>query len=128
VPSLKSAVRGLLYRSEVDYPIEVVWWPRQEVKELDTKALLRYEKYPHGTRVETVNFDFFFGVPTTSQEWHNANERKEVKRYQQLVKLLKENLSDLRVFKVGDIQVDIYVGGRSDTGDWVGLYTNSVET
>jgi hypothetical protein len=125
---LKRAIRGLIYRSEADYPFEVISWPREEVKELDSKTLLRYEKYPPGTRVKMLDFDFFFEVPTTPEEWHDAEERKQVSRYQQLVKLLKDNLSDLRVFKVGEVQVDIYVGGRSETGDWVGLYTNSVET
>lgn len=125
---LKQAARGVLYRSEADYPFEVVSWPREEVKDLDAKTLLRYEKYPAGTRVKMIDFDFFFEVPTTPEEWHDAEERKQVSRYQHLVKLLKENLSDLRVFKVGEVQVDIYIGGRSDTGDWVGLYTNSVET
>jgi hypothetical protein len=128
VSALKRAVKGLLYRSEADYPFEVVSWPREEVKELDAKTLLRYEKYPRGTPVNPVDFDFFFGVPTEPQEWHDAEEREQVKRYWRLVKLLKENLTDLRVFKVGEVQVDIYIGGRSDSGDWIGLYTNSVET
>jgi hypothetical protein len=128
ISTLERAARGIFYRSEANYPFEVVSWPREEVKDLDAKALLRYEKYPRDTRVEVLDFDFFFEVPTTPQGWHDAEERKQVNRYQRLVKLMKENLSDLRVFKVGEVQVDIYIAGRSESGDWVGLYTNSVET
>ena len=45
-----------------------------------------------------------------------------------LAKVIEENLSDVRVFKVGEVNIDVYIVGRTKQGDWVGLHTKAVET
>jgi hypothetical protein len=48
-------------------------------------------------------------------------------RFRQLVRALKENLADVKVFLVGGTVKDVYVVGRTDSG-WAGVRTKVVET
>ena len=41
---------------------------------------------------------------------------------------LKQNLGDLKVFKVGEVNVDVYIVGKTGSGKWAGVRTAAVET
>jgi hypothetical protein len=49
-------------------------------------------------------------------------------RYQNLAHLLEANLSDLKVYQVGSINMPVYIVGRSPEGNWLGLSTRVVQT
>jgi hypothetical protein len=51
-----------------------------------------------------------------------------VHRFQNLVSILKQNLSQLQVYRVGDRSIDVYIVGVTPGGDWAGLATKLVET
>ncbi|NER04454.1 MAG: hypothetical protein F6K17_18480 [Okeania sp. SIO3C4] len=51
-----------------------------------------------------------------------------VRKYQKLVSMMKQYLSDLKVYKVGEVRKDIYIVGKKNTGDYAGVATVSVET
>jgi hypothetical protein len=51
-----------------------------------------------------------------------------VKRFQNLVSVLKQNLSNIQVYRVGSVSIDAYIVGVTDGGDWAGLCTKLVET
>ncbi len=61
-------------------------------------------------------------------EWKPEQERAIARRFQALLRLLKENLDDLKVYRVGTINIAVYIVGRTVTGNWVGLSTRVVET
>jgi len=42
--------------------------------------------------------------------------------------VLESNLSDIQVFRVGEINIDIYVVGKIQSRDLAGLATKVVET
>jgi hypothetical protein len=44
------------------------------------------------------------------------------------VKTLHDNLSDLKVYRLGTIDIDVYLVGRANEGNYAGLYTKVVET
>ncbi len=52
----------------------------------------------------------------------------ECKRYQRLVKLLQTHLTDLKVYRLGEVEIDVYVLGKTESGAIAGLATISVET
>jgi hypothetical protein len=76
---------------------------------------------------KTVEFDKFFSQATQSQSWHGEQENQEVQQYQNLVQWLKANLTEVRVYKIGDVNIDIYVVGRLND-KWLILTTKAVET
>ncbi|QKQ72201.1 nuclease [Nostoc sp. TCL240-02] len=125
VEKLKEASTGLLIMSESDYPFEVVQWegaaPATQEKILQ---LTGSQNLP----VEVVELDYFFRNCAFEQEWHNELQKKDVKRFQTLMQTLKDNLSDISVYRVGQINIDAYIIGQTKDGDLAGVVTKLVET
>jgi hypothetical protein len=123
---LEQAIAGLLFMSEADYPFSTFLW-KGDI-EL-TEAYLR-EQAGSGAdapvKVKTV--DELFRVAVSEPDWKGEAELALAKRYQSLVRWLKKNLSDLRVYRVGEINIQVYVVGRSPGGSWLGISTRVVET
>lgn len=112
IKQLKKIIKGLCWVSEADYP-----WTIEIVPELKLES----------KEVETVNFDKFFAIATEVKSWHSDKEQQEVKRYQDLVTWLKENVTDLAVYRQGQIEVEICVIGKINA-HWLLLKTIAVET
>ena len=75
-----------------------------------------------------MSVDEFFAIATQEEDWHDEEERETVKWFQNLVSVLKQNLSHLQVFRVGNINIDAYIVGVTPSGDWAGLSAKLVET
>ncbi|MEH1795706.1 MULTISPECIES: nuclease A inhibitor family protein [unclassified Nostoc] len=122
---LKEASTGLLMMSESDYPFEVVQWegaaPATQEKILQ---LTGSQDLP----VEVVDLDYLFRNCAFEQEWHNELQKKDVKKFQTLVQTLKDNLSNISVYRVGQINIDAYIIGETKDGDLAGVVTKLVET
>ncbi|MEG4343625.1 nuclease A inhibitor family protein [Microcoleus sp. A003_D6] len=123
---LKQAAEGLLFLSETDAPFEVVRWQAQG--ELTPAILLQLTEHPPDAPVELRTVDEFFAIATAEEDWHDAEERETVQRFRQLVSILKQNLSQLQVYRVGDRSIDAYIVGVTPGGEWAGLATKLVET
>ncbi|MEG5175417.1 nuclease A inhibitor family protein [Microcoleus sp. B3-D7] len=123
---LKQASEGLLFLSETDSPFEVVTWPAQG--ELTPTKLLQLTNHPPNASVEIVSVDEFFNTPTAEEDWHDQEERETAERFQNLVSILKQNLSQLQIYRVGSIEIDVYIIGVTDGGGLAGLSTKLVET
>ncbi len=78
--------------------------------------------------MEEVGLDEFFHDLTQEQEWHDADDKKIVDQYRNLLAMLNTVLKDWKVFKIGAVKIDIHIVGRTATGDWAGIKTEAVET
>jgi len=126
---LEEATRGLMFMSESDYPFEVVRW--EGVEEIRPEYLRRVageDATATAAAVEERTVADFFRVAAGEQEWKGEADIALAKRYQSLVRLLEDNLKDVKVYRVGAINIGVYVVGRSDEGNWIGLSTRAVET
>ncbi|MCW5312679.1 nuclease [Nostoc sp. KVJ3] len=125
VEKLKEASTGLLMMSESDYPFEVVLWkgaaPATQEKILQ---LTGSQDLP----VEVVDLDYLFRNCAFEQEWHNELQKEDVKKFQTLIQTLKDNLSNINVYRIGQINLDVYMIGQTKDGDLAGLVTKLVET
>jgi hypothetical protein len=111
--AIMKAAEGLLYPSETDAPFDAVRWGSRGT--LD-EAVAKVAK---GRLVrETTVGDFF-------EELEGSDEGK---RWKELRGTIEAGLSGVRVFRIGERQVDVYVVGRGRAGEWVGVHTESVET
>jgi hypothetical protein len=70
----------------------------------------------------------FFVIAIQEEDWHDQEEREMVQRFQNRVSVLKHNLSQLQVYRVGNINIDAYIVGVTPSGDWTGLSTQLVQT
>jgi hypothetical protein len=126
VAQLKQASQGLLFLSETDAPFEVIHWQTQE--QLTPAKLLQLTEHSPDAPVELQTVDEFFAIATQEEDWHDEEERETVKLFQNLVSVLKQNLSQLQVFRVGSINIDVYIVGVTPGGELAGLSTKLVET
>jgi Nuclease A inhibitor-like protein len=122
---LKQASEGLLWPSESDYPWETVWI--ENVEDIEAK-LLAITDSPPETTIEIQELDRFFSRVTEEKDWYDEEEMAECKGYQNLVTLLKSHLTDIKVYRVGEIEVNCYILGKTASGSIAGLFTISVET
>ncbi len=124
--ALRKAARGLMYMSEKDAPFRVVALETDEP--VTKKNILKLTASPEGAPVSEEKFDRVFGLMSQDQKWHGEDEKAIVKKYQHLTKVLLNNLSDLRIFKIGQGQLKVYIVGKTREGLWLGLQTESLET
>jgi len=122
---LREATRGLTFMSESDYPFEVFNWGAKE----PTPEFLRgLTKEAADAPVETKTAADFFKASAAEAPWKNADQLAEARKFQKLQRLLEQNLKDLKVFRVGAVNLPVYVAGRADSGNWLGVSTRVVET
>ena len=120
---LKEATEGLTYLSESDYPVKPFFLKGKGQKSLSASDIPNAKK-----PIKQINFDEFFGAATREENWYGPSELKTAKGFQELVKLLKENLTDIKVYKSGKVKMDVYVVGKTTDGDFAGISTKVVET
>ncbi|WP_218081046.1 nuclease A inhibitor family protein [Anthocerotibacter panamensis] len=122
---LEQASAGLLWMSESEYPFEVFVW---DTEELTPAQLLARTDHPEGTALQITDLDTFFAEATRAQDWHGPEEEATVGRYRQLVQTLQANLTDLQVYRVGEVECAVYIVGKTPEGTLAGLATKMVET
>ncbi len=119
---LRRAADGLWYMSESDYPLEVV---RVEGAEEPSHERLREAAgAERDAPVETRRLEEFFRDSAAVR----AGERPTAASFEGVLRALRENLTDLRVYRIGSVNIAVYVLGRGASGDWLGLRTRVVET
>lgn len=131
VIKLQQAASGLLWMSESDYPFEAFVWrvkPSAQQTLLTPEQVLQYSHHPGDTPIQTLEIDRFFARATRVEKWHDASKAKEVLQYQALVKQLKDELKHLSVYRLGTVELDIYIVGQTPSGNWAGLSTKAIET
>ena len=124
---LERATAGLLFMSESDYPFETIFW--KGLPEISTQFLRSLAGVSEDAAVEIVSLDDFFRVALSDEGWRSDESRKDAERYRDLVRILKEDLDQAKVYRVGKINMHVYIVGRSKvTGNWLGVSTRVVET
>ena len=108
---LKETAQGLLVMSESDYPFEIIQWDGDLSITLD--YLRGISDAAADATVEKIGIDDLVNVSSY---------------FPDLVKLLKARLTNLAVYKVGTINIPVYIVGRSPAGNWLGLSTRLVQT
>lgn len=123
---LKKAVEGLYYISETD--AEILPFAGEKAESVTKEEILRQTKNAPDAQVEERNFDEIFARLTKIQDWFGAEEKATAAKFAALRDLLQKNLKDLKVFKIGSIQIDIYIVGLDAAGNLAGIRTKAVET
>lgn len=126
IDRLRQLSKGLLWMSESDYPFETIYWKNQG--NLTKKKLLQLSGHDLNTLVEVEQLDRFFVLAIKEQDWHEQEKKAEFKRYRVLLDFLKNYLRDIKVYRVGEVEIDIYIVGRTNSRNLAGLSTKAIET
>ena len=122
---LEAAAEGLVYLSEGDAPFEYV--------ELGAAGALTPQGFAAlagspGAPVEEVPLERFFAGHIEESDPGDATAQSLVPRYRALREALRETLAEVRVFRVGQMELRCYAVGRTPEGTIAGLATTAWET
>lgn len=123
---LEESVKGLWYMSETDAEITVFRGKRTAVVSLD--ELKRQAGISADENGEERDFQEFFTNLTEIQDWFESGEKETALKFLTLEKILEDNLKELKVFKIGRTEIDIYVVGLDAQSILTGIKTRAVET
>ena len=121
---IKTIVKDVYYISESDS--EIFPFVGKEATSVSADELLR--QLGRTDAVEARDFEDFFKRLTTMQEWFGDEEAATANKFLELKELLLKKLKDVKVFKVGKIEVDIYIIGINSENILAGVWTKAVET
>ena len=123
---IKEASEGLLYRSESDYPFELIHTKALSVA-LEQELISSSNKGTD-TKVETVTLEHFFRNMVTVYPDASAEQEMMALKFKNLQDVLLYELRDVSVYKIGNVQVDVFIIGQLPDGSYGGLRTKVIET
>jgi hypothetical protein len=114
--SIRTVIDGLLYPRESDEPFEFFSWPGSSATSaaaaIQANAGVKYQ-------LQEVAVDQFF---------RELESTSDAKRFAMLRQALTTTFKDLKIYRAGEVQVQIFLIGRAPNGNWAGVRTVSVET
>ncbi|AKD04343.1 nuclease A inhibitor family protein [Pontibacter korlensis] len=125
---LQQATEGLFFRSESDYPFEIVDMGRAEHLDPTPGQLLTMLDRPQDTASEVVDLPYFLRNMTRVRPEHSEAMRQEAERFQALEQLLTAKLRHVKVIRLGSVKVEAFILGSTEKGRLVGLKTHLIET
>jgi hypothetical protein len=126
---LESAAEGLVYSSESDRPFTVFFRAAAELPaDLTARSFATLVGAAPGAPAEEWTLDRFLANHIEYVEPVDRLAWERLPRYDALKRLLLRELRNVRVFRVGEVQVRCFAVGRDGAGNLVGLETVAVET
>ena len=126
VKLLENATKNLYYTSETD--AEIVPFIGQPAVAVTKDEILRQIGEPFEKTIEERDFAQIFERLTTIQDWFGKEETATAEKFAALRDLLVEKLVNLKVFKIGRVELDLYFVGLDRQGRLIGVKTKAVET
>jgi len=120
---LQQMAEGLLYLSEGDYPFEVV-----DLGAVNSTVAEKLVEISGKTGVEKVALPYFFRNMTKAETGAGEESLQKATRFVNLQNALQQKLADVAVYRLGSVQVSIYIIGRLPDGAFGGLKSTSIET
>jgi Nuclease A inhibitor-like protein len=121
VDLLTVATTDLYWVSESDEPFEVLLWTNLPTVTLDETALRQQLSLKPKTTIVQQSIDDFFQPAL-------AEGTEAIAPYEQLLFALQQQLRKLQVYRVGEMEVAVYIVGQTPAGSWIALRTLIVET
>ena len=144
---LETAAAGLLNTSESDFPYKFFTLSQRDSRgDVDKLTALNFLsgigisqelidelKLPIDQLIEERALDGFFPSIDDIAGFYgtDTNDPKviaESKRFRKLEALLKKRLHEVKVFRVGQVEIRCYIAGFAKHGNIAGLVTTSIET
>lgn len=124
---LKEKIDGLYFPSESDFPFEIVIWENFANDLFNTEKWLAQVGLPTDSPLENMSIDCLFRNLSVEQAWHDDTQKEQVAQFKALQEFLQAHLADLTVYRVGRIEITIFIIGKLGN-DVIGLKTQAVET
>lgn len=126
LPLISRACEGLVYISETDAPVTPIDLGGSD--SIDGEIILQRAGLNAGTEINEVEADRFFAKLTAIKDWQTDSQKARAKKFLALGKVLEKHLRSLKVYRFGNIRIDILVVGLDESGHILGVRTVAVET
>lgn len=126
IPRLEKLSDNLLWMSESDYPFQVFLWENTEI--IIPEQIKKITNSAEQAAIEIISVNDFFEPALKLRSYQNAGDRTKIRKYQNLVNFLKTNLKDIKVYRIGSIEIDVYIIGKTESGNLAVLATKVIET
>ena len=123
---LVAAATGLLVTSESDYPFEPFRWPGPGP--LTPETLLAHLGLPPATPVELGDVERFFKSQSAVRDAGSPEGRTHAARFAALGRRFARLLTERSLYRVGAVEIQIFLTGRDAEGAIVGLRSTLIET
>jgi hypothetical protein len=122
---LQELVQRLYFMSESDYPLEVVY---VEAEALTDKKVRELAGALEEAGIETVDLSYFFRNMTKVADETDEASRQKAEGFQALQAYMEQHLDNIRVYRVGSIEITVLTLGAVTEGGYVGFRTTVVES
>lgn len=126
IERIEKAVENLTYPSETD--AEIHPFVGLFAAEVTKEEILRQTGHSADEFIEEKNFEEIFENLSKIQDWYGEDETATAAKFTNLKILLETNLKDLKFFKIGRREFDVYVVGLDSEGKLTGIKTVAVQT
>ena len=123
---LQELTQGLFYRSESDYPVEVVQYSHSMAQELTSEQVLALIQPLVEEPVEVKDLPAFFRTVTRSADGTSAGDSR-AQRFQALEAFLKQQIPNCQVYRVGKREIQAYVLGKLNEQTYAGVKTTIIQ-
>jgi hypothetical protein len=123
-PQLNGLLRGLWFPSETEAPWTIPSWTLESTDTAEVRSILRREK---DTPVVQITLEELMQQIERRCRGYGDEGQAIAQQHKALAKFLTDHCSQIQVFRVGDITVDVLIVGEAPSG-YVILQTQSVET
>lgn len=123
---ISKAAEGLNYISETD--AELLPFVGNISESVSKEEILNQTKNSDNSKIEEMDFAEFFERLIKIRDWFGEEQSNNARKFAELKDLLEKNLRDIKVFRIGSIQIDIYAVGLSSKNILMGIKTKAVET
>lgn len=126
--NLQERCDGLFYLSESEYPLEPVLLPLPKGGVISDKDIVTLTGLPESQLVETVDLPYFFRNHTAETPDGDDFTQSIVQRFRDLQTYMEKNLTDIKVYRIGKREIQVYALGKLNENQLAGFKTISVET
>jgi Nuclease A inhibitor-like protein len=123
---LMGLAAGLLVTSESDYPLEAFRWSGPGP--LTAEGLRAHLGLPAGTPAARCDLAAFFASQSQVRDEGSPEGLAHAARFAALGRRLNELLAEAACYRVGTVEVRLFLVGRDATGATVGLSSTLIET
>lgn len=123
-----AATANLLYSSESDYPFEDVDYEGAGTTALTSARLLSLIGAASNTPVVVRSVEDELAWQARNDSTMTPEEAATAAQFRALEKVLHDNLTDVKVYRVGTIQVQLYFVGTTKCGAVAGVKSIAIET
>lgn len=120
---LENAAGGLLMMSESDHPFTYF---NAEADHIDENLVLSLAGKPAGTFIEKITIDHL--LRNMANPLSGSVDRETAQKFINLSDTLKQELTELVVYRIGEIRIEVLIIGLTADGKVAGMRTVLIET